>query len=692
MIKTEPEKVDLSEWEDISYTGASPDKPVPADSEWEDVSTIQVEQKKSEASKKEAIKKDPNMLERIDAAMRSNPVVQGLAEMQGGANAYAVDLIDFFTTDQINSILEISGSEKRVPTLGGAVGDRPEVAGGFMEDGKAKDIMRGIGQAAPAALGGMGMLRQAARQLPAATAAESASIGALREIGKTTAGSELVASSAAVAGGEMGEKYGGEKGGLIGTVLAPLSVGAVGGTVKNIAKASKDEVVSLFNSLSKMSDEGASELLANYMVRSGLKPDDVGKKLSELGNEGVLADVSEGFSRLLKDAANKIPRIEGRARIDLDARQAARGDRALLAFDDASGTAKLSASDELKRIEEVTKPQITELYGKARSGQIELSENLSKFLNNTETSLGKARVAAEQRIVDKRALGEDVGTFTVIDETKRELDDRIGAAIRKGKMARAYDLMKWKTKLVAEADEAIPEYKQARDLYAGTKELENTVDVGRDFLKMKPRLIEEYSKGLSESEKRMFKLGAKDAIIDKLDSTQLTSNVMKQMFGKGGSNRALRSLFDTEQDFMRFNKALEREANFVRTRQAIQGGSSTFKQAYDGLNPMDAVEAASGSPVQWARVTGRILNGVSKNKDSEANIKSLEQAGDILLQANMEPDKVIAILKRGNRSEIKNRFDQAYKQLRKQAQAAQSRGTSAVGAASAQATGDDNGQ
>lgn len=616
----------------------------------------------------------------VNAALMNIPGVPALAEFAAGANRSVAGFLDFLGPDQVNSILEIGGSDKRVPTLRESI---PGIEGGTMELGMARDIVAATGEVSPAALGTVGMLKTLASKLPAFAPTESVGTGMLRtfqpEIAATpkavhaataaTIGEELALSGASAAGSEFGEELaGGETGKLIGGVLAPVGVGAAYDVTKGIINMTKESATSLISSLNKLSDEGAAEVLGSTLVRSGMSPEDVERKLIELGGEGMLADVSVNFSRLLKEAANKIPQIEGRAIQVSNARQQSRDPRVMEAFEDATGTPSVNADDQLRIIEETTMPRVTELYNQARSGDISLSGNLIKMLDNTDTSLGKARLKANQRIIDKKAQGKDAGTFTIIDETKRELDDQIGEALRKGKNAKAGDLIEFKNMMVKEADESVPAYKEARDMFAGVKELESAIDMGRDFLKISPRQMVKYFDGLGESEKQLFRLGAKDAIIDKLDATQLNSDAIKQMFGKGGSAEKLKKLFADDDSYQRFSKAMEREANFVMTRQAIQGNSSTLKQALDAGQSsrlMDAAEAVTGGPLQWTKKLGQILNGVSKQKGTQANDEALQKAGDILLDANMKPETVADILRRGNRAEINNQLKKAATRIRK---------------------------
>ena len=84
--------------------------------------------------------KSPNMLQDVGNA---------IAEFAASGNRAAFDALDFMLPDNINAILELAGSEQRVPTFRGKLGSE----GGFMEPGAARDVVQGLGQLAPVAGG-----------------------------------------------------------------------------------------------------------------------------------------------------------------------------------------------------------------------------------------------------------------------------------------------------------------------------------------------------------------------------------------------------------------------------------------------------------------------------------------------------------------------------------------------------------
>lgn len=616
-------------------------------------------------------------------------------EFMAAFNRGATKLADFLTTDQINAVAEVLGSEFRVPSITETAGAATQ--GNFMEPGTARDIVRGAGEVIPAAVGGGAGLTQAAGRLPAsagpaasrvaaqqaggraavapvAAPAESTAAGVTRQLGAAAPAADVGYGAASGAGAAAGREEGGEAGAAVGAILAPLLAAGAGASLKGLLDAGAAGVRALARSVDDMSEEGAATLLADAMVREGLGPDDVARQLADLGPEALPADVGTNFARLLRTASNIVPRVEGEAGRTLAQRQAGQGDRVASAFDDATGIPRLSLDDEIKRIERAFKPEIDRLYAAAR----EKSEQVlggprptqgysfgSPHLQQRETKLqqllagenigGPAQAQAQRELTAKRLSGEPVTKLDQIDATKRAIDDQINSAMREGQMGKARSFIKLKNSLVSEADRAIPEYKQGRQLFAGKATLENAAEMGQEFFKMKPRDVADTVRNMGDSEKRMFRLGAKQALIDKLDTMQITRDKVKALFGRGGDAEKLRFAFESPQQFRQFSEAMQREANFIRTRRAAQANSTTAKQLFDESASFDALEtarSAAGDPVAAASQVGRIFMGLKSKKGSEANTRALEMAGDILLERGMNPEKIVSVLKRGSEKEV----------------------------------------
>ena len=268
------------------------------------------------------------------------------------------------------------------------------------------------------------------------------------------------------------------------------------------------------------------------------------------------------------------------------------------------------------------------------------------------------------------AIGKPITQFEYFDAIKQNLDDKIGRAIRDGEKNKASRFLGLKKVLLNEMDEKLPIYKDAREAFAGLKSLEGAAEAGQMFFKLKPSEVRKLTDDMADSERRMFKLGAKQAIIDKINSSLMTHDKIKKLFGREGDAQKLKSVFDNFDQFAEFKKALEREANFVLTRQSLQGQSTTARQLLDETEAANAfgnarrtisdsftnMRAAAGDPFAVADIIGRITAGMGDKKGSEVYRETIEKVGDILLETGMDSKKLIALLKRGNREEINKKL------------------------------------
>lgn len=143
-------------------------------------------------------------------------------EFSAGANRAVVGTLDFIGPDTVNAGLRLAGSDKQVPTLRGMM-QPTGIEGGFMEPGTARNAVAAAGEVLPGAVAVGQWLRMAASRLPAAFAGESAGTGVLREMGRTTATQDAIAGGLSGAGGAVGESMDGERGRLVGSVLAPMA-------------------------------------------------------------------------------------------------------------------------------------------------------------------------------------------------------------------------------------------------------------------------------------------------------------------------------------------------------------------------------------------------------------------------------------------------------------------------------------
>jgi len=492
-----------------------------------------------------------------------------------------------------------------------------------------------------------------------------------REGLRTTAAQEVGYGTAAVVGGEAAAEVLGEDRRLVGQLFAPIMAAPGAALVRggrNVLERMFDRPSALeemMHTLNSYNDDIAADLLAEAMVREQMSVSDVMQRLDDLGPDAITADASQSFRRLLRAAGNTSPRIQGRSGQVLTERHAGQAERIARDVDLGLQTPDMTVEEAIEFVKNSTQPLMNEFYQTARDTPFAISGRLKNLLEG-DSSMGRARESIEQRLSDKRAVGDQITHFDLIDATKQELDDQIGVAIRQGESGKARDLIRLKNILIEEADAAIPEYKKARNIFAGTEALKSAAEQGRLFLKMNPRKLSEVigdmSKNMSNAEMNMFRLGAREAIFDTIDVTQSSSELTKRLFGRNGDIRKLRSIFPDNESFNAFERSLRTEAEFIFTRRAAMANSNTVQQAEDITSSRRAMARMAnflGNPVQTLGEITNVLDGLSQGKETAAYARALERAGDILLATTDNPEQIRALLSRGNTRRLRLELEKA---------------------------------
>jgi len=81
-----------------------------------------------------------------------NPMLRMLGELAASANRPIAEMVDFFGPDTINAVLSLSGSERRMPTLTGAL-EPYGIQGNFMGPGAGREAVQAAGGLIPAGAG-----------------------------------------------------------------------------------------------------------------------------------------------------------------------------------------------------------------------------------------------------------------------------------------------------------------------------------------------------------------------------------------------------------------------------------------------------------------------------------------------------------------------------------------------------------
>ncbi|HAC90541.1 MAG TPA: hypothetical protein DCF63_07885 [Planctomycetaceae bacterium] len=597
----------------------------------------------------QAIQQDP-----IARTLYSLPGTRPLMEFANAAGRSVADVIDFFGPDAINSILQISGTETRVPTVRGSLESVGALApaGSYMQPGLGQQIVSGAGEAIPMAMGAQGLLRAGMQRLPQ-TLMPSTARRVAQSMASTTPVQEAVATAGAVTGGEVGKASGIPGAELAGSIVGG---GVSGPLISNIDRmlTNRSDFAAMAGNVARVRTDIAGEMLAKSLRASGLSVDDAMKQYRALGPNALPADIDQSFREILRAAMNVDEGISGQARRMVNERQVGSGSRIAQSLNIISTD---SLDDYLKSVDETLGPQVRDLYNQAAQRSVTLPPALKARFEG-DSAIGRVQPEVQRRLADRRAMGEQISNFNLIDETKRALDDQIGAALRGGQNQEARRLIQLKNFMVREADSQIPEYKQARELYAGRMALDDAASLGAEIFQTNARNLRDLTSQMTQPERNAYILSAKDAIINRIDNTGMTRNQVQALFGKNGDAMKLATLFTDNQSRQAFMDNLRRETEFAITRNAVIGNSTTAGQLQrikESLMPAGGYKQVIGqaaslvtSPTQLAREVSGIIDNMRAEKGSDLYLKGLIQAGDILLTAGMDANVLRRMLETGS--------------------------------------------
>jgi len=583
---------------------------------------------------------------------------------RGGINA--VDMLGWPIRETVNAALRVGGVDYQMPTLrSGLANTRATVEGGQMQDSLLKDAIRLGGEfALPSGVIGGGVRKVAQNVTPQMTAANANAVlpNIGRQLSQGSVKADIGYGAASGAGSAVGQEIGGDTGAIVGTVAAPFLAAGTIGTVKAAGDYAKNAFNEWKNPSPKISGSTAerNRIIMEALQRSGMSAQEAQDGIKKLGTEGMMADLSPAFSRQLKAIVNENPQLEGIVGKSLSERSREGYSRLQNEVSASLGRGE-TVDDAIGSLESTMTPRINELYRASRETPFAPSERLRKIMEG-DNPLAEAVNEAGKNLATRRIMGETVGNMALVDEAKKVLDGRIGEAVRSGNKSKVRDLTMLKKFMLDEADAASPEWAAARSLFAGKQALKDAADLGNDFFKMSADDVKGLANGFGESEKHFYKLGAQQAILNKLDSVNITSDAAKAILSKNGDLKKISTLFNSNDEFNSFVAALNREAKFKATANAVFGNSTTAKQASDLIKLREgaglAAEAVS-SPLGSARAIGNIVAKLSAGKSTQDFKDGMYQAGLILSEKGLDNKLLFKMLKNQEAENLRRSLEDA---------------------------------
>lgn len=184
-------------------------------------------------------------------------------------------------------------------------------------------------------------------------------------------------------------------------------------------------------------------------------------------------------------------------------------------------------------------------------------------------------------LVGMRPTGDVIPDVRSLNYVKRALDSKIDQLFRSGQGEKATQLKGLRDNMVRRLDQIVPEYREARKLYAGDLEVRDAMRTGREALSrgVRPQQVQKAFSQMSDAEKEAYRTGVMQKILEPTEDVARSRNFAKDM--RSPANLAkLRTILPKGQ-FRVLDAALKRESELFERTSKTLGGSPTTPLAQD---------------------------------------------------------------------------------------------------------------
>lgn len=442
-----------------------------------------------------------------------------------------------------------------------------------------------------------------------------------------------------------GAAVGATIGGTLGVTLPPAFA---------LSKALYKGVTAPIRSLANKETFAANKVV-EALGRDKMTPERVGQRLANNAPQKpdlAVADLGGNNTGNLLRAASNVPSV-GRTGLiqQLESRQAKQLSRLQEDIGGAFGDPK-QFHKTTESIVASRKAAAKPLFDKAFQTPTPYTVDLEKVLQRPLTGqlVERARIAAANRGEKFKNIfiqqqGSGVSVKRVIDteglhRVKMTIDEMING-LKRGeetglKNVNMRDLTILKKDLMAAIDNS--PYKAALARYSGDSAMVNALDDGfENGLKMDPELIKSTLAALSPSEQRLWRLGFSRSISDALRDAGRTGTNRADILSAPKYMQRLMAAVPDKAARRDLIQAIQLEQRMSRTRNAVQGNSTTAKQLAEGQE--------AGAEAQDAKDMLTALKQAGSGNFIQAAISYLGRAKNTMTGLRPEvADEIIKLL------------------------------------------------
>ncbi len=375
-------------------------------------------------------------------------------------------------------------------------------------------------------------------------------------------------------------------------------------------------------------DEAALARIAKAAEEDGLEPDQILSKLGKRGDQGMIADVSPGLTKLAEDTAQFPGDARTMAQRELGARAGSRISttggapgrlQEALQQTLASGTAQEAAASLIAQRENEAGTLFKPLFATPTVPESDALEAMAD--NPTVTRAMKAGIADARNFAN--AQGEKVPETAFFQDGKPTLQawhlaksklDQTAYGFTSGKVLQLpEDATPTSIKALSDSIRGVltenPQYEDAVNKWAGPSAALDALQLGAKAARGDVRVTANVMSDMTDSEKEFFRLGLGDQLQYLISKSPDGSNVAKSIFGNQNARRNLSMAFDSRDDFNQFRQAVAREQNFYNTQTQVLRGSPTASREAGMADQAKEIGAAALEGAKEGGVSGGAFSG-----------------------------------------------------------------------------------
>ena len=449
--------------------------------------------------------------------------------------------------------------------------------------------------------------------------------------GQAARGTALGAGTGALSGYGYAEKDAGEAAGL-GAIFG----GVLGGTVPIVIDKAGTLMRNVLNA-SGIGDQAtaSSKMLANYMQKDNLTPQEAFDALNELRRIGVPNPVIADLGKNLKDLAYSAYVVQSKAKgateSFLENRLIDQPNQIVKGLVEKAGLAKnVNGYEYLTSLAEEQASAASRAYPKAYSLAIDAVPfrqyvDRPVFVKAYEEAKKRAAVYGEELPDLSRVKTAESVPTDILHQIKIGLDRVVDAetdALTNKVTGYGRDVIKVKNEFNDLIKAKNPDYAKANAEFADSARIKNSFEMGQKYQSLDVQEAAAKLKGFNEAEREAFRLGM-IADINKRVGEFKGGDFTRQVFKSDNQKLLVRYAFDDQAKYNEFSQFVKGLTEQSKTAKALIGNSKTAERlaTQEGAGQIGqmAQSAATGDLFGLAKAAGASMLARSKGISSETS-------------------------------------------------------------------------